>query len=369
MALELPKSRAGVRQIQIQKRQVPIEQIMAVRGQSPVAAGIDTVGQVLGKALQRKAQLQQQAQVINELATAAGEKPPTAEGVTPDIYEKSLTIKGNRQKAEGEEARKNQETYLKALQAQRGYREYDSTTGKYNEIPGLPIDIKSGPNGLPMISLKPDVPIPPAKTVFLPKPAGGADDDKEQNRLEHEARQAVQSLRGDKSLADAESKRDASITVFNTIEDIKSKNRLPSKLEYYDLLGQMWKARTGAAPTDSAIRDLDAKTFQGDIAKAATYFTGQPVGATTEGVLNNIQDFARTSGLQADQLHEGYMSTHLIKPTGLRQERWLPILQTGRGKSFSDAVKLRPIQSPKSPVGWASDKEQRFQEWKAKHGR
>lgn len=163
--------------------------------------------------------------------------------------------------------------------------------------------------------------------------------DSDQDRLEHNAIQSVQSLRGDKSLADAESKRDAAITVHQTIQNLKEQKRMPSKLEYYDLLGQMWKARTGTAPTDQAIKDLDSSTFKGDLGKAITYITGQTAPATTEGVLNNIQAFAEDSGRMADRLHAGYMKTHLIKPSGLDDDRWTPIASTGRGISFDEAVR------------------------------
>lgn len=160
----------------------------------------------------------------------------------------------------------------------------------------------------------------------------------EQDRLEQNAMTRTASLRGDKSLSDAESKRDASITVYNTISKIKGENRMPSKLEYYDLLGQMWKARTGASPTDQALKDLDSKTFKGDIGRAYTYITGNTAPATTQQVLDNIQSFARDSGEQADQFHGGYMRTHLLKPKGLAEDRWNPIATTGRGLSFKEAT-------------------------------
>ena len=141
-------------------------------------------------------------------------------------------------------------------------------------------------------------------------------------------------------MARVEEQRDASIQAYNTIQKIKEEGRLPSQLEYYDILGQMWKARTGSSPTEQSIRDLDSKTFQGNLGKAVTYFTGKPASNTTEGVLNNIQDFAQQSGLQADKLHSGYMQAHLIKPKNLSQEAWDNIKNTQRGLSFQEATGL-----------------------------
>lgn len=52
------------KQIQITKRQIPIEQIIAIQGRSPVATGIETAGNVLGQALARKAELQRQGEML-----------------------------------------------------------------------------------------------------------------------------------------------------------------------------------------------------------------------------------------------------------------------------------------------------------------
>lgn len=60
MASLLPQSRRPVRQIQIQKQNIPLDQIIAVRGQSPLATGIETAGNVLSQALQRREELRQQ---------------------------------------------------------------------------------------------------------------------------------------------------------------------------------------------------------------------------------------------------------------------------------------------------------------------
>ncbi|MES1989094.1 MAG: hypothetical protein V4440_13900 [Pseudomonadota bacterium] len=173
----------------------------------------------------------------------------------------------------------------------------------------------------------------------------GQKHDSEQDRLENGAIQRLSSLRGDKSLQDAEAKRDAAITVYNTIDKLQQKGEMPSKLVYYDLLGQMWKARTGTAPTNEAIRDLDQKTFKGDINKAVTFFTGKATGGTTQSILQNIKDFAKDSGDAADLFHSQYMKAHLIKPTGLDDSRWQNIAGTNRGISFADATKANAQQS------------------------
>lgn len=172
----------------------------------------------------------------------------------------------------------------------------------------------------------------------------GLRNDQNQEKMEQQAKQMVANLRGDKSLARAEEQRDGAISVATTANQLQKEGRAPSKLEYYDLLGQLWKARTGATPTDAAIRDLDTSTFKGDFNKAASYITGKPAGATTSAILQNIKDFADQSGKLADQFHQGYMNAHLIKPQDLDESRWKPIADTGRGVSYADAMKLLKTQ-------------------------
>lgn len=85
--------------IQRPKRNIPIQQIISVEGQSPVAQGID----VLSQALARRNALRQQAQQVAAIAKAAGQPAPDqAEGLTPDIYEKGLNAKAALMRAEAE---------------------------------------------------------------------------------------------------------------------------------------------------------------------------------------------------------------------------------------------------------------------------
>src|SRR3990167_106122 len=58
------------RQIQVQKRNVPLEQIIAVKGQNPYATGIESLGNVLGQVLTRKAELQREGQQLAQMQQA-----------------------------------------------------------------------------------------------------------------------------------------------------------------------------------------------------------------------------------------------------------------------------------------------------------
>lgn len=78
------------RQIQTSKRQVPIEQIIAVQGRNPLAAPVTNLGEVLGEALLRKEQLRREGQQLamqqRELAKLeqlSGQQPGSFEGLSP----------------------------------------------------------------------------------------------------------------------------------------------------------------------------------------------------------------------------------------------------------------------------------------------
>lgn len=191
----------------------------------------------------------------------------------------------------------------------------------------------------------------PVGTKFeKPSDSQGGKADKEYDTLENQVINRIVGIRGDKSLARTEEQRDAAIQAYNTIAQIKNEHREPNQLEYYDILGQMWKARTGTSPTDQSIRDLDTKTFKGDLGKAYQYFSGTPAPRTTEGVMEAIQSFADVSGKQADKLHSGYMQSHLVKPRNMSQGDFNNIVKAHRGMTFDEATADNRVSATSSGV-------------------
>lgn len=69
------------RQIQTSKRQVPIEQIIAVKGRNPYAAPVTNFGEVLGEALLRKEQLRREGQQLARFEESYGLKPGELSGI------------------------------------------------------------------------------------------------------------------------------------------------------------------------------------------------------------------------------------------------------------------------------------------------
>lgn len=176
----------------------------------------------------------------------------------------------------------------------------------------------------------------------------GTKESNHEDTLEQNAINRIASIRGDPSLGRIESQRDAAAIAYNTIQKAKNEGRDITQTEYYDTLGQLWKARTGSSPTDQAIKDLDINTIQGALNKKLTWVDGKPRGATSQEVVNVLQRFIDDSGNQADKLHEGYMKPRLIKPYGLSPERWKAIQESGRGMTYSEATKESRSSTPKA---------------------
>lgn len=167
----------------------------------------------------------------------------------------------------------------------------------------------------------------------------GLRQDQQQDKLEQNAKQMVANLRGDKSLARTEEQRDAAIVAYNRLDELQKAGKGVNPVDYTDILGQIYKARTGAAPSEQVLQNIRQSTAQGQLDKAYTYITGNQAPATSNDIITSLKNMASSMGQQADKFHKGYMNSHLIKPSGLEDSRWQPIADTGRGVSFADATK------------------------------
>lgn len=83
MGLEIPRSRITPRQIQPVRRNIPLEQIIAVEGLNPVAAGIETAGNAIGQAITKRAELRRQGQQLAQMETLAGQPAGSFSGLDP----------------------------------------------------------------------------------------------------------------------------------------------------------------------------------------------------------------------------------------------------------------------------------------------
>lgn len=109
--------------IQVTKRNVPIEQIIAIQGQSPVASGVDMLGKTLGSVLARKAELQRQGQQLAQLESLAGQQPGSFSGLDPSTAA-AFAQTGMKQNYDTQEEAKKliaNEKKIRALESQFGY--------------------------------------------------------------------------------------------------------------------------------------------------------------------------------------------------------------------------------------------------------
>lgn len=160
------------------------------------------------------------------------------------------------------------------------------------------------------------------------------------NRAVNQAITRLSSVRGDPSVARAETQRDAAATVVNRINDVQKSGQGLNPFDYADMLGQLYKARTGASPGEQIMKDIRQPVASAQFNKAWTYLSGKQAPGTSADITASLKDAADSMGKQADQFHEGYMKPHIIKPAGVTDEQWQPIAAIGRGNSYADSIKL-----------------------------
>lgn len=152
MGIQLPKANlSGAPQRRPQ--QFPLQEYLAVMGQNPYAQGLNQVGPALSQALQRRMQLKMNANAINQLASAAGEEPPSnTMGLDPNVYEKSLAMRSERKLQGEDKARRNIDTELHLLQLSQPSSTIDPLTQKLTTYPGLHgLSIQMDANGNPTL--------------------------------------------------------------------------------------------------------------------------------------------------------------------------------------------------------------------------
>ena len=162
----------------------------------------------------------------------------------------------------------------------------------------------------------------------------------QQDKLEEQTKKNMISARGNASLVRTETQRDAAATAYIRILEIENKGQVLNPIDYIDILGQIYKARTGAAPTEEILKTAVQDTLKGSFSKWYTYFTGKQTPATTKDIMASLKDMSYSMGNRADIQHDGYMAQILTKPKGLDQERWDNLVKdkSVRGFSFKDQV-------------------------------
>lgn len=184
----------------------------------------------------------------------------------------------------------------------------------------------------------------PKGTVFKETPGNSQADKKEQDAYWRDAVRGLQSIRGDTAMKDIETQRNAATQAYNRLKDIELTGKAPNPIDYIDILGQVYKARTGTAPTQEVLKEAKQATAAGQAGKYWTYFTGEQMPGTTKEIANSLKDMVAHMGLQADQLFDGYMQVHgsqVFNPN-MSEENVKKLSKLSRGKSFTDATGVKP---------------------------
>lgn len=161
---------------------------------------------------------------------------------------------------------------------------------------------------------------------------------KHQDSLEQKARDQLLSVRGDVSLKNIETQRDAAITAYNRIDQVEKSGQELNPIDYVDILGQIYKARTGSAPNEQVLSQARQATLGGNFNKAYTFLTGKQAPATSKDIMASLKEMSLAMGQQADKLHDAYMKSRLDMPAGLNSESAARIQKLGRGMSFQEGI-------------------------------
>lgn len=216
--------------------------------------------------------------------------------------------------------------------------------------------LKNNPDAAEMIGSFPKDQVP-RDAVHLMMTTGkqdmslGTKESQQQDKLEEQYRKSFQQIRGDPALKRVEEQRDAAAIVYNRIKEVKDHGQVLNPVDYVDMLGQAYKARTGTAPTNEVLEQARQATAKGNYGKAYTFFTGQQAPATTESIMQSLQDMALSMGTQADKFHDGYMRSRMRPPKGLAHDR-VENVKAERGMSFAEATGYQP-PSGAGAGGWS----------------
>jgi hypothetical protein len=169
-------------------------------------------------------------------------------------------------------------------------------------------------------------------------------DKKEQDGYYRDAVRGLQSIRGDQQVKDIEGQRNAAISAFNRLKQIQLEGKAPNPVDYADIVGQVYKARTGQAPTDTILKKALQETAAGKWGEALTYLTGTQQPGTTKDIAASLMNMVAHMGLQADDLHQGVMQTHgsMIFNPNMSAESVARLTKVARGKTFAEATGVKP---------------------------
>lgn len=322
MAFQIPQRR-GLDKIGIQKRSVPLEQIIAVQGQNPIATGIETAGNAIGQAVAKRNALQLQGRQLAQLASMAGETVPTDVSITPDLYEKAMTLKNARLAKVSDASKSRTDLELKLEGLRTGHTEVDPITGMVKTYPGVQgMNIAYDEAGNPYVqrqeSYKP-------KLEPIKQSGGGvAADDKEWGKLVDTINPQKASSRSTLGMASrANLNADRAIVTLN--------KPMVTKAELGNVIADTAGIYAGGAPTDNGMSHQDWSTIYGKLMGVVQSLTGKPTDtvpdAIKQRILADLQEIKNTNNKSItsnlnyyEKARSGLIGRHMNEWKAARQE-------------------------------------------------
>lgn len=103
---QIPQSRQ-IRQIDIPKRKIPVDQIINIQGENPMANAIDAIGKTIGSVLTQRAQRKQQGDELAQLSSMTGVPVAPGANFPAKDYISGVGARAETIKAEADRAKAN----------------------------------------------------------------------------------------------------------------------------------------------------------------------------------------------------------------------------------------------------------------------
>lgn len=170
----------NIPQIQRSQRQIPLDEIVAVQGNNPLAQGISSVGSTVSKVLNERRKIKMMAQQTRTLGKMAGldipEDAPDNAIANPDAIVKLAVLNQTKQEKNVANAQKKAELQLKAIELGQDRQIYDSASGTTKILPGIKgISVKNDASGLPYLDVPADAGSGSKGVTVIPRPTAPKD--------------------------------------------------------------------------------------------------------------------------------------------------------------------------------------------------
>lgn len=160
---------------------------------------------------------------------------------------------------------------------------------------------------------------------------------KDQNAAFEKAKTAITSSRGDPALGDISKQQTAIGLGYRTLADVRAGKMTLTPAIWTDVMGQLWKGRTGGVPPEQVMKHLEqgnvVEAFRDTLNKLSGYELKQDVQPKV--VIDNMLDFLDNSGKDVDERFQGLMASHLVKDDALPDDKYKELVDAVNKRTFT----------------------------------